>query len=357
MEKTGLSMRRFAALLLAGLLLCGSALAAPDYLIPGGNTVGIELAMRGVLVVDVEDGSGAAAAGVRKGDNIISADGVPVDGVQALRSAADRCGPVALTVLRNGQEAEFLVTPQDGQLGLLVRDRVAGIGTITYIDPPTGRYGALGHGVNELGQTRLLPVQSGILVPASVRAVRKGVRGTPGLRRYGGGQLRMRHFRRADAGPAAVGGPGRHGGGCRGGTGDDPVQCERDGDRRVCRAHRPCDGGRGKRTESAADRDGPGAAGADGRHCAGHEREPDSAEWEAHRCGDACAGQSSGAGIWNFDREYAGCSSIAIKGRAEARPFSLRPHFLFSFRKGNGFALPKEKRAFKTGSASRAAIM
>ena len=180
MEKTGLLMRRFAALLLAGLLLCGSALAAPDYLIPGGNTVGIELAMRGVLVVDVEDGSGAAAAGVRKGDNIISADGVPVDGVQALRSAADRCGPVALTVLRNGQEAEFLVTPQDGQLGLLVRDRVAGIGTITYIDPATGRYGALGHGVNELGQTRLLPVQSGILVPASVRAVRKGVRGTPG---------------------------------------------------------------------------------------------------------------------------------------------------------------------------------
>ena len=180
MEKTGLLMRRFAALLLAGLLLCGSALAAPDYLIPGGNTVGIELAMRGVLVVDVEDGSGAAAAGVRKGDNIISADGVPVDGVQALRSAADRCGPVALTVLRNGQEAEFLVTPQDGQLGLLVRDRVAGIGTITYIDPATGRYGALGHGVTELGQTRLLPVQSGILVPASVRAVRKGVRGTPG---------------------------------------------------------------------------------------------------------------------------------------------------------------------------------
>lgn len=180
MEKTGVLLRRAAALILAALLLCTGGLAAPDYLIPGGNAVGIELATQGLLVVSVEDGSGAAEAGVRKGDSIIRAGGAAVENVEALRSAAGREKTVALTVLRDGREAEYLVTPQGGQLGLQVRERVAGIGTITYIDPATGRYGALGHGVNELGTVRLLPVRTGILVPASVRAVRKGVRGTPG---------------------------------------------------------------------------------------------------------------------------------------------------------------------------------
>ena len=57
MVKTGDFMRRFAAALLAVLLCAGSVFAAQDYLIPGGYTVGIELAMRGVLVVDVEKGT------------------------------------------------------------------------------------------------------------------------------------------------------------------------------------------------------------------------------------------------------------------------------------------------------------
>ena len=57
-----------------------------------------------------------------------------------------------------------------------MRDSIAGIGTVTYIDPETGAYGALGHGVNDLGTTRLLPVETGMLVPASVESVRRGVR-------------------------------------------------------------------------------------------------------------------------------------------------------------------------------------
>ena len=60
-----------------------------------------------------------------------------------------------------------------GSGGMGVR---AGIGTVTYIDPETGAYGALGHGVNDLGTTRLLPVETGMLVPASVESVRRGVR-------------------------------------------------------------------------------------------------------------------------------------------------------------------------------------
>lgn len=173
-------MRRFAAALLAVLLCAGSVFAAQDYLIPGGYTVGIELAMRGVLVVDVEKGTCAAEAGVQKGDTIIKVNGEEAKGAGMLREAAGE-DAVVLTVLRDGKEAEFYVAAQRrGRLGLLVRDSIAGIGTVTYIDPETGAYGALGHGVSDLGTTRLLPVETGMLVPASVESVRRGVRGTPG---------------------------------------------------------------------------------------------------------------------------------------------------------------------------------
>ena len=75
----------------------------------------------------------------------------------------------------------------------------------------------------------------------------------------------------------------------------------------------------------------PGAAGRDGRDRAGDERKPNHAEWKAHRRGDACAGQSSGAGIWNFDREYAGCGI----------EFTPEVHRLWRF--SLNFAIMKEK--------------
>ena len=94
-----------------------------------------------------------------------------------LREAAGE-ESVVLTVLRDGKEAEFYIAARRrGRLGLLVRDSIAGIGTVTYIDPETGAYGALGHGVSDLGTTRLLPVETGALVPASVESVRSAACG------------------------------------------------------------------------------------------------------------------------------------------------------------------------------------
>ena len=180
MEKSGTWMRRPAALLLAVILCCAPVLAAQEYLIPGGYTVGIELAMQGILIVDVEEGTCAAEAGLKKGDTILKINGKTAAGADSLRAAAAE-EQARLTVLRDGKEAEFLVLPgESGRLGLLVRDSIAGIGTVTYADPATGCYGALGHGVNDIGTARLLTVGGGRLVPSCVKSVRRGVRGTPG---------------------------------------------------------------------------------------------------------------------------------------------------------------------------------
>lgn len=171
------------ALVLA-IALCCQAAAAGRTLVPGGYTVGIKLYAQGLMITEVEHDTPAQRAGLRKGDVIMSADGKKLSSAQALLGSIQTSEPVVVRVERNGKEAEFLVTPEKTQsgyrLGILVRDHIAGIGTVTYYDPADGSYGALGHGVSSLDGTQLLMMQSGFLVRSSVAEVRAGTRGTPG---------------------------------------------------------------------------------------------------------------------------------------------------------------------------------
>lgn len=55
-----------------------------------------------------------------------------------------------------------------------------GIGTLTYYDPATGQYGALGHGITDVDTAQLMPLSSGSIMETAVKAVKKGVKGDPG---------------------------------------------------------------------------------------------------------------------------------------------------------------------------------
>jgi len=170
------------ALLLAVLLSTG-IFASERRLIPGGNTVGIRLNTKGLLITDFEAGSPAKAAGLRKGDVIICANGISVNSAEALRESLQR-DRVVLTVLRNDRPGEFCVTPittaEGKKLGIYIRNSVSGIGTVTYYDPQSGAFGALGHGVNDKESMSLMPMQDGVLVQSEILSVEKGKRGCPG---------------------------------------------------------------------------------------------------------------------------------------------------------------------------------
>ena len=186
MKQYQTAARRLAALLLAALLLATPALAAvPAFLMPGGNTVGLKLYTEGLLVADVTDGAAAQTAGLRAGDTILAADGEAVCTAQELVARIQEGEGVLLTVRRGQQETEFYITPektQDGyRIGVSLRDHIAGIGTVTYYDPETKCFGALGHGVGAAGGTQLAGVTSGFVVSSSVASVCKGSRGTPGM--------------------------------------------------------------------------------------------------------------------------------------------------------------------------------
>ena len=57
---------------------------------------------------------------------------------------------------------------------------MAGIGTLTYYDPATGQYGALGHGITDVDTAQLMPLASGSIMETTVKAVKKGAKGDPG---------------------------------------------------------------------------------------------------------------------------------------------------------------------------------
>ena len=66
------------------------------------------------------------------------------------------------------------------RLGAWIRDSMAGIGTMTFYDPLSGRFGALGHGVTDVDTGGLMPLEHGSIMDATVKAVKRGESGSPG---------------------------------------------------------------------------------------------------------------------------------------------------------------------------------
>ena len=192
---------RFAVVL--GLLLAFAALApgaraaaeeigtAPTEvrsLVPVGHTVGVKLFADGVLVVGLSDGdSPAKDSGLREGDIVLAFNGAEIASTEHLQRLIEENGAAEATlgVRRGSRMMSLPVTPRENgngtyRLGAWIRDSMAGIGTITFYDPDTGVFGALGHGVTDVDTGALLPLQSGSVMDATVKAVKRGESGSPG---------------------------------------------------------------------------------------------------------------------------------------------------------------------------------
>lgn len=169
-----------------------AAFARP--LVPVGRAVGIEMSTRGVLVAslsEVEAGgtktAPASDAGIVPGDVIVMLNGREISCGEDFTAAAEGLdgSPVAVTLRREGRLIQYSVTPaEDGEgawrLGLWLRSGVSGIGTVTYYDPATGEYGALGHAVSDEDTGVILPLGEGNITSASVAEVRPGAANCPG---------------------------------------------------------------------------------------------------------------------------------------------------------------------------------
>ena len=186
--------------LLTAAILCtigGSAMAASETqtVIPMGRAVGIKLFSDGVLVVGfseipTESGNAAPAkeCGLREGDIITHINSEEVDTIEQVQSLLQDLegDQMSIRCLRGEKQIQMTVQAakcaSDGtyKLGAWIRDSMAGIGTMTFVDPESGTFGALGHGINDVDTAMLMPLQSGGIMEASVTDVKKGTKGAPG---------------------------------------------------------------------------------------------------------------------------------------------------------------------------------
>lgn len=171
-----------------------AAFAATRYLVPLGNAVGIKLFADGVMVVgltEIETKNGArcpaADCGLLEGDVITYVGSEKLDSSSELRELLQSQNGEELTlrVIRGGKQMQLsaqTVCAAGGawQLGAWVRDSMAGIGTLTFYDPESGIFGALGHGITDIDTALLMPLSSGAIMDAEVVDVKKGEAGSPG---------------------------------------------------------------------------------------------------------------------------------------------------------------------------------
>jgi len=192
-----LASKKQGCLLALALMLSLTALpvsAAAQELVAGGRAVGIKMTTDGVVVAgvcEVDTASGKANpsgdAGLETGDVITKLGAKDIHCAKDFVGAASELdgNPVSVTVDRGGETKQFTITParaSDGQLrlGLWLRDGVTGVGTVTFYDPESGVFGALGHGITDTDTGLLLPLGKGEVTDENITGVVKGESGTPG---------------------------------------------------------------------------------------------------------------------------------------------------------------------------------
>ena len=189
MKKAGI-----AALLCLSLLAALPAAAWAQELAVGGQIVGIQLRTDGVMVagvgpVETPEGqrSPAADAGIKEGDFVTAINGQSVSSASALIAAVGALNGerAQLTLLRSDRQLNVTVQPvlsaeQQWMLGMWLRDGISGLGTVTFCDPATGIYGALGHSVSDEESGLTLPLGDGKITEAEIVDVVPGAAGSPG---------------------------------------------------------------------------------------------------------------------------------------------------------------------------------
>lgn len=167
-----------------------NTLAYSDYIIASGKTIGIEVNSNGVLVVgfyEVDNSYQAKDAGFEIGDKIIKVNETKVNSISEMVEALkqEQENETIFTITRDNKEKTIkmqLLEDENKVLktGLYVKDQINGIGTLTYIDPGTRRFGALGHEIIETTTAQKFEIKDGKIFKANVSNIKKSRDGAAG---------------------------------------------------------------------------------------------------------------------------------------------------------------------------------
>lgn len=163
--------------------------------IPSGEAIGLRLFTSGVLVVGMSEIKGEdnnnhmpyKDSGIKEGDMITKVDNEVITCTADLTNKINNSNgnEVTLTYVRNGNNYNTNIVPtkineDEYKLGLWVRDAASGVGTITFYEPTTGAFAALGHGILDVDTEELIDIARGDIVTSKIISIVKGEKGKPG---------------------------------------------------------------------------------------------------------------------------------------------------------------------------------
>lgn len=176
-------------IILTSFIMPISILAYSDYIIAGGENVGIEIKSKGVIIVGMYEVNGkniAKNANLKIGDTIISINNKEVTTIEDMTNIIKESDEtIKIKYIRDNKIEETMLNLIKDEsnvykTGLYVKDKIRGIGTLTYIDPETKLFGALGHEIIEKSTGEILEVKDGKIYNSIVTNVEPSRNGIPG---------------------------------------------------------------------------------------------------------------------------------------------------------------------------------
>lgn len=163
--------------------------------IPVGNIAGVKLYTSGVLVVGMSEIEGNdnkkykpyENTGIKEGDTIIKVNDKNINSTSDLIQTVNlsQGHDISIKYVHQQETKECSITPvktnnSQYKIGLWVRDSAAGVGTVTFYDPTSKIFGALGHGITDIDTNELINIASGEFITTRILNITKGESGNPG---------------------------------------------------------------------------------------------------------------------------------------------------------------------------------
>ena len=175
-------------LLLTILFWPSTTLAYSHFIIPGGQSIGVEVDTKGIMVIGFYKIEGKYnKSDLQIGDYIIKINDIEVTSLEELTSSIEKYASddkVKVTYIRNNKEytCDFNIISSEGKYktGLYVKDGIKGTGSISYIDPETKIYGALGHEIIESNTNIKVEISGGYIFPSFITGIEKSSPGKAG---------------------------------------------------------------------------------------------------------------------------------------------------------------------------------
>ncbi len=173
------------------LFLCSplNTLAYSTEVILGGKTIGIDIKSDGIIIIGFYKVNGKYPnSDLKEGDTILKVGNEEVKSINDLTTAIennmDEFNTVTITYKRGTKEKvttlELVKANDMYKTGLYVKDSITGIGTLTFIDPETNTYGALGHEIAESNTSKIIEVRNGTIFKNSINSITRSIDGKPG---------------------------------------------------------------------------------------------------------------------------------------------------------------------------------